>query len=1005
MSDPPPNKFMPTGASGPAGPGAYVVPLGRARFILKGQFFHPIKESDQPLPVHQLYLFCVSDRSVPPVLGEPSQTDGVSWINFTLDAKEEVAGSTWALGWRPLTKDAKGAFVPTADVGRGDAWLDLEKMEWVDFKDVALVEKRKLLRLPLWASFMKAKQGGFKESPKKTKFGTSGLLVYDDKELTAYGEPTKPWVVQVDHGLFRSFVRYAYYDLKAKQRKPVPPGLVVQAIGTRALSGPATGADSRVAGGTALDDDGTVYLLHERTKANLAKSKFDYFFFTGTSGSTQHGIIDFSKTAAKDKVQSVSNDPSVKREERYVLPREWHSKGMQAWTKEDGKGFPQRKEFSAMRTEATTKKEPLQFHLDDALLAAGAFDPLKLKKDARVTLLDHLLHIREPDPKRPHFWKTKLARNYLPAEDAVILGGEGVERVTRIVFHEGVVYSLREKRIQASAGAAFGKTEGVGALAAIANDFDDQHRMADFLAGNPTMPDFLTQVKGRSLQHVIDVSDDVKHQVGGTDVKLVHLLSWVPIFFDNHIGAAGEDAVPFLNAAAERWDQTHPAHPNQPPANRKPAEIVLAPDGAITANARVVRVRHFFAEVPKTFTNAMKIVYTQSADPLARAGANCSTHTVTMFKGDIGPIWAPPADAETGQDDGTNRFTLAHEMGHVLGWPDDYIESHPTIGRKFAGWDQYAVDDAPTRPFGTDGPSVMNSNNKPRLRHYWGYATSVTDRAEFAKMVDAKPYFPVNLAPATGGPMVYERPFCEVLPGNPDPYKAIFPGFVLPSSNRCEASLYRMGKDEAVVERMYKKAVADIGSAAPAAKIFDGLLMIRIKFMVRLTAADNNAMGHSVVFSSIQSLCQDANIFTKQFVIEMDPPAAPAGRSHDKPHVRRVFVCFFPLFELENRFTGATPPVAVPGGHHIFVNVVASRPGAHPLLSPTPPLELPLLKTELDESLLLYALGQPTFTEDATTHVKTLRTTLEKKDLQFMANNLHGWLKDDPAAKRKASDT
>ena len=1027
MTDPTP--FMPTGPAGTTNPGAYVVPLARARFILKAQFFHPIKESDQPLPLHQFYMFCVKPKGgAPAVMGEPSQADGVSWLNYTLDATEDVPGTFWALAWRPLRPRPDGSVVPTDDVGVGEAWLDLDKMEWVDFKDIGFIEKRKLLRLPLWASFLKAQQGGFVESPKGTSFGSTGMLSYDDNDLKPYGDPKKPWKIQVDHGLFRSYVRFAYYDLKEKARKPVPPGLVVHAQGERFLSGPAAGTQSRVAAGTAIDDDGTVYMVHERTKAHLAKAKFEYFFFTGKLGTDDHGIIDFSKTAPRDKITVVSKDPSDKRDERYLLPREWQSFGMQSWTKVDGNDFPQRQDFKKMRTEDTTKSKPLFFHLDDAVIAAGPFDPVDVKKDARMTLFDHLMTMRLPDDKKPHFWKTVLPRNYLSAEDAVYLKGEGIEKVTRVVFHEGILYELREARVQAIDKSAFGKTQCIGARAAITGQFDDKLQMVSYLSGNPSMPDYLGQVKGRSVQHLLDVSADVKHQVGGVDVKLLHLISWVPCFFENKLGAAGkatfDAAIPFLNAAAERWDQTHPGHPGQPAANRVPAEYVLAPvddDGAIKANMRVVRVRHFFCEVPSTvnaagtasstYGDAVKIVITQSSDPNARAGANSLTHTVTCYKGDIGPIFGPADDAEPGQDTSSNRFTLAHEMGHILGFPDEYIEGNlggtppTTLGWKYASWGQYMIDSAAARPFGTDGPAMMNNNNKPRLRHFWHYANRITTEAGFVKMVDPKPYFPINLAKATGGKLVLERPFSALSTDTQSAYHPASSGFFPDASHRCDAVFYRLATDEGTVERMYKKTAGEINTATAADKIYDGVVLIRIKFMVQLDPTDNNAMGQAVIFDTLQQICVNGNLFTKQFAIELDPAQPKAGRSHAKPNLRRIFVGFQPQFDYTNRYTGAAPPVPVPGGAHISINVVKTRATPNPLLTATPPSPLPLLVTELDESLLRYALGRPTFKEDAATHVKTLLTTLDPADLQPVADRLHTMLTDDPAPLRKARST
>ncbi len=145
------------------------------------------------------------------------------------------------------------------------------------------------------------------------------------------------------------------------------------------------------------------------------------------------------------------------------------------------------------------------------------------------------------------------------------------------------------------------------------------------------------------------------------------------------------------------------------------------------------------------------------------------------------------------------------------------------------------------------------------------------------------------------------------------------------------------------------------------------------------------------MLDSLQQLCVNGNVFTKQFAVELDPPLPNARRAHDKPYLRRIFLAFAPELDVTNQYVA---PAAPPASAHVFIDVVKARATPNPLLSAAPPSPLPLLAAELDESILRYALGRPTFREDPATHVKTLLTTLDASDLQFVATLLQTRLKD-----------
>ena len=147
--------------------------------------------------------------------------------------------------------------------------------------------------------------------------------------------------------------------------------------------------------------------------------------------------------------------------------------------------------------------------------------------------------------------------------------------------------------------------------------------------------------------------------------------------------------------------------------------------------------------------------------------------------------------------------------------------------------------------------------------------------------------------------------FCTLVADTASSYHPANTGFFPDAaSHPCDAVFYRLGTDEGTVERMYKKTAGEIDTAMAADKLYDGVVLIRIKFMVQL--------------------------------------------------------------------------------------------------DPTP---LPLLIGEIDESILRYAMGRPTFKEDPATHAKTLLTTLDVADMQPLADRLHTMLADDAAPLRKARST
>ncbi len=212
-----------------------MIPLAKARYILRGQYFDPISKSDQPLPPHRFLLVNVAPKTLEPVIGDASDRTGLSWIPFDDDGRVDTPDGVWALAWQPLLLGPDGTRAPASDWARMlGVFIDLEKREWVHPNDVARIDRRKLVRFLVWVSISKATRGGFGHVPPKTRFAESGVLRFNDGELRGFGEPSKPWVIQVDHGLFRNYLRFHYYDATPRRGSRFRQGSSLQPWVSRA---------------------------------------------------------------------------------------------------------------------------------------------------------------------------------------------------------------------------------------------------------------------------------------------------------------------------------------------------------------------------------------------------------------------------------------------------------------------------------------------------------------------------------------------------------------------------------------------------------------------------------------------------------------------------------------------------------------------------------------------------------------------------------------------------
>ena len=797
-----------------------LVTIGTALFVLQARYTSPIDGADKPLPRHRWTLIGARDgTAVVAHVGTTSDADGMSSIGASNDMNDPDI--TWHLSWQPAFDDP--ADLKDWTTSR-EAWIDLDKKPndkdaWVGTRRLNPIEQRRLIRMPVWTSTAKARNGNFNETP-NAGFAATGSLSAADiaaKLLTkdTFGTRTKPWLVMVDFNWFRSFLHFRFFDHKKKDESIIAPGLVVRAV---------QGNGSIVGGGTAIDPEGTIFVLHERTKED-SKRDVDYQFETPASFT----IMDLDAAAptgrppaanATDRrVVKVDKLPDGGPRRRYLLPVAWHSKGMQAFL--EGVSPRARRASAELRGADTTLARPLAFHLDDVVLFDAAVGiPVFLPTDSRVVLFDHRLAFRGPfDAQLVNVLQEKISGAYLRAEDLFVTKGQEFRDSTFVVHHEGDFFVLREGRITGN----LGKNLNVGARVAAARS--PENPIGDFRGAFPNMSEpgmcqlhFLPDAYDGPYEEARE-GEFLKHH---PTAKLGHVLVVIPVAVTSAtVGTAAIDAPtpgdvvppagipPILQAlreAGERWDQAHPAHG----ATGK-KDYVVTPAAGVKDGTRVIKLRHYFA-VRRDSGQALTISATfrnQLTSEGKRSFVSADRRSMSLVlspRPPAAPSFSDPKAAGKDSDGfALGEFTLAHELGHVMALPDEYTETldfpavpgratpegrtEPRIPRFGQAHDGY--------PFSTDREAMMRGNQLPRLRYLWHHVDALLNNGAARSLLPEGPYVAQYSAFARG--ITFQIP--EGNATNPWQPLAQTRG----PAGRSNLVLYRSGDDEATVERVFPR--------------------------------------------------------------------------------------------------------------------------------------------------------------------------------------------------------
>ncbi len=869
----------------------------RTLFVMKGQFFDPLVGTDVPLPRHR-WALVYTDTVL--LEGDASDADGVSTI---LEPDGQLPDGEFELRLVPIFEGQVGS--------DADVWIDVEARRWVTTDQIGdgshrCIAAQKLLRVPQWSTRTKAERGGgfVAGLPNSGSFTTTGLI--PSNELKPNGSRAAPWVMQIDHGWFRSHVQLTYYDPITRADRNIPQGILLMAK---------AGLLDVVGGSSVLLPGGAVYMLCAGVAPTFEKLYYQFELPEGTWFSYADGaMVIFPPAEALDYERFGTH---------YPLPSAWGGPTHDAWIGPGPPSRARRKRFAELRHDGATSEAPLCFHLDDMVFTTHRAlfterDGTPTLPSPRCCLLDNLMAIRSPFAREGHElpWSSMVVDSLpLRAEDAFYVRGQGSERMTRAIEYGGSIFTTIEHRV----GGALGLSPFVGIRAA----------------------QYSKSVPLRDAElHLLDVRW-LRYEHDGVAAKLAHLLVHVPCYVTAPEADDAEDGrnaarvlgVPrverLLLDASRRWDQQHPAHAR---GGSPKKDYVIVSERGLTEEGTVVKVRHHFGASTRlqrvdgfgetSETSCLTIAVHPQAGR-AHAGSKAREETSPLYsRADEhfdayinlylahGPgipsatdphVAIPPAgvdfkfsfepseDFRLDEADGVRAsdHTVAHELGHAMNLPDEYAEPLRTPQAYRASIPAFQ---ALARPFNFDAYSMMRGNRLPRLRHQWMFAAQIE---RVASQSGASRHWPTQEGPFV---VQYDSPSRQL--------RYALPSSVLDIEERsgyakchtsqlgdCDIFLFLVGEDESA----YGPIIQENGFLP---KPIDGAIVFSPKLWISFDGIVRRAHDRlDFLYENIaRDFCDPARC--PKFVL-----ASPQANS-----LRRVLVLLQPRFEL-----GSDPSKLWPG--------------------------------------------------------------------------------------------
>jgi hypothetical protein len=684
--------------------------------------------------------------------------------------------------------------------------LDLEAETFVGHADVQAIDPRALIEMPaIWDS---RKQAEFSDNL-GGRFSTGALaeLLTDQQ-----GTPDAPWVLQIDFAWRKLYLRFDYYDPISDAHAAVPYGWRVHATST-VVGAPKLGS------GSVIRDDGLVYLplvhAEQPTRVRLL------------AGLPALSVIDLAEPDLRKRIKQLSPEdydglaPDL-RDEAYPLPTVWHARNQLATRSSTSATF------EAFAEAATTPNEPIAFHLDDFVLVNETAQPrVRFDQSLKLTMFDHLLAIRDQDPDEPYLTHGDFPENHFSGRSLYAVTGQGASSRLRVIRRGDAFYDItRHRTIRGPL---------VGVRSAVRNDHpheSKQHYLHRHF-GNYDLHYFhdCTLLNGRLLSHI-----------------LVHWsCRFVPVDNASFVVPAGEtDAFKkALLAAQHRWQGEHPAF-NAPGAVPNPHGSSAGPARPKNYTIRAERdaAPHRDIKVYFHFRASDEERVKCTVDVLVDQRANMGLRRAAFSIDDRHA--PPPPHASLNSVDALDGkayefFTLAHELGHAMGLPDEYLEQLKldTPTPLEVRLPLIAQGTGRARHLGADVASIMNFNTGPRLRHFWPYARWLEENPSVQGVLGMTTFIVEYARPsgtASGDRSVAAPSILRYRPPSSAlDYRTPFaeePGF-RHNGRRMDLALYFLGQDESVWKNL-----------EPLLDGFDAVLLVTIKLHFRFVAnANGNGWG------------------------------------------------------------------------------------------------------------------------------------------------------------------
>lgn len=517
-------------------------------------------------------------------------------------------------------------------------------------------------------------------------------------------------------------LRFVYFDRFKRKIMPVPEGLLIIA---RDEKGEKLKSTTEFFNGNYIvkveDDD-------NRKEINFEFETEDFYVF---SDDRDTSVIFATR-------EEVNKKPLAERLKFYDLPKKWSSKNY--WTRYDGKMetgdrfktvLEERKQIKPYGGNETESGFPLVFSLDDLVLVddkgGQAINDktqfggsLKLAKESKLCIFhisDRKLVLYKPDPDDPQHTKYEFKENLIT----------DVPLEPRLIIFAGDFYDIWDKRA-GQEGASFNpKTDVRGCRAARLNDkdcrFGEAIRNTSPNSENPSK-DYFVMATGNYELHYIR-NGCLFSDVAGLEERSFLMVYWSSRFKPHHNPKVTDSAhkakvtaadiktfadVGFKNAR-EQWE-------NKP--------YTIEPEKQDPSFKTQIMPVFFFESKLTNRGGPHKCMMSLSNDP--DVGFMTIDDSQMCARQDHVDLPTIPQHTDIdGIQDGI--LTVAHEIGHAMGQPDEYLNE--AAGTSF--FDQPYRQQPVRLSFSPDTIGMMVRSDHLRARYFWPWILWLTDSAKDEK--------------------------------------------------------------------------------------------------------------------------------------------------------------------------------------------------------------------------------------------------------------------------------